>query len=68
MMISRKITSESAASTRVLLMFSKTLIASAAKPAPPVIFTSRPPPGLEASSRQASIGSRMLSASPSPLR
>ena len=45
MTISRKITRLTAASSRVPLMPSKTSIASAEKPAPPVIFTSRPPPG-----------------------
>ena len=49
MTISRKITRLTAASSRVPLMPSKTSIASAEKPAPPVIFTSRPPPGSEIS-------------------
>jgi len=45
----------------------KTSIASAAYPAPPVSFTSRPPPGSEAISRHFCTGSRSVSDSPSPL-
>ncbi len=60
-------TSSSAAPSSVPLMFSKTLIASAAKPAPPVTLTSSPPPGSLTRSRMSSIGSRMVSPSPSPV-
>ena len=47
-------------------MPSKTLIASAAKPAGPVTLTSSPPPGSLTRSRMSSIGSRIVAPSPSP--
>jgi hypothetical protein len=49
------------------LIPSKTSIASAEKPAPPVIFTSSPPPWSVISSRQNLTGSTILSPSPSAL-
>ena len=60
MMIRRKITSATAESSSVPLMFSKTLIASAEKPAPPVTFTSSPPPGSLTTSRMSSTGSMIV--------
>jgi RND superfamily putative drug exporter len=51
----------------VPLMFSKTSIASAEKPAPPVTLTSSPGGGSAMSARQASTGSRIRSPSPSAL-
>ena len=48
-------------------MPSKTLIASAAKPAGPVTLTSSPPPGSLTRSRMSSIGSRIVAPSPSPV-
>ena len=47
-------------------MFSKILIASAAKPAGPVTLTWSPPPGSLTRLRMSSIGSRIVSDSPSP--
>ena len=60
MRISSTTTSSSAAPSSVPLMFSKTLIASAAKPAGPVTLTSSPPPGSLTRSRMSSIGSRIV--------
>ena len=48
-------------------MLSKTLIASAEKPAGPVTLASRPPPGSETSLRRALTGSRIVSVSPLPV-
>ena len=67
MRINRTTTSASAAPSSVPLIPSKTLIASAAKPAGPVTFTSRPPPGSLTRSRMSSIGSRIVAPSPSPV-
>ena len=67
MRISSTTTSSSAAPSSVPLIPSKTLIASAAKPAGPVTLTSSPPPGSLTRSRMSSIGSRIVSDSPSPV-
>ena len=67
MRISSTKTIPTAASSSVPLIDSKTLIASAAKPAGPVTLTSSPPPGSLTSSRMSSIGSRIVSDSPSPV-
>ena len=67
MRISSTTTISSAAPSSVPLMPSNTLIASAAKPAGPVTLTSRPPPGSLTRSRMSSIGSRIVSDSPSPV-
>jgi hypothetical protein len=48
-------------------MPSKTLIWSAAYPAGPVTFASRPPPGSLTRLRTASTGSRIVCPSPSPV-
>ena len=65
MRISRISTSTNADSSSVPSIPSKTLIASAEKPAPPVTLTSRPPPLLSIRLRTASTGSMIVSASPS---